>query len=87
MSGVSSTKILFHAEIERRLHGLDRHIAAIWITREIRFAHAADVMCEAAAIGDRRGEGQKEEVAARDKGIWQTVLLHDDLDITCHRRR
>ena len=48
-----------HAEIERKLHGLDGVVAAIRVAGKIGLAHAGDEMPGAAAVGERASEGEE----------------------------
>src|SRR5215475_12590431 len=57
-----------HAEIERQLHGLDGVVAAIRIAGEVGLAHAGDQVAGAASIGERTGEGEEDQIAARHEG-------------------
>ena len=43
------------------------------------------MMFEAAPVGQRRGEGEKHQVAAGDEGIGQAVLAHGNGDIARQR--
>ena len=76
ISGVCSTKCVLHAEIERRLHRLDRLVAAIGIAGEIRLAHAADDMAHAPPIGQRGREGEEQKIAAGHESSRQPVGAH-----------
>jgi hypothetical protein len=67
-----------HAEIERDLQRLERVVAAIGITREIRLAHAGNEMLGAAPIGDDRRKIEKDEIAARHEGRRQAFVIHGD---------
>jgi hypothetical protein len=46
-----------HAEIERKLHGFDRVVAAIRIPRIVGLAHARHEMLDHTAIGESAGKG------------------------------
>ena len=61
------------AERERARGRFDRRLAAIRIAGIIGLAHAADERRNTAAIGERRGEGEKEDVSARHEGVGQAV--------------
>ncbi len=71
-----------HTEIERKLHRLDRVVAAIRIAGEIGLAHAGHDIFDATPISDGAGERQKYEIAARHKGRWQAGLRNLDRDVT-----
>ena len=79
-------EILFHAEVQRDLHRLQRVVAAIGIAGIIRLAHAADEMAQTAAEGDRGGEREEQQIAAGHEGVGQAVLVGDDGDVARHRR-
>ena len=67
------------------MHGGGRDVSAIGIAGIVRLADAGHQMLRLAAIGDRRREGQKEEVAAGHEGIGQPVVPHRDLDVAGER--
>src|SRR5947207_14984623 len=52
----------------------------------ISLAHSADVLLEAAPVADRRSEGEKQQVAPRDKSVRQAGLLEADRGIAGQRR-
>ena len=74
-----------HAQIERGIQRLDGLVAAIRIAGIIRLAHPADDVTDAAAVGQRSGEGEKHQIAARHERIGQAVLAHLDRDVTRQR--
>ena len=65
-----------HAEAERDLERLERVVAAVGIGREVGLAHAADEHRQAAPVGDGRGEGEEEEVAAGDEAVGEAAGAH-----------
>src|SRR5690606_15724138 len=67
-----------HAEIERNLHRLDGIVAAIRIAREVGFAYPGDEDAKSATVGDRRGQRQEQQIAARHEGIGQPGLADRD---------
>src|SRR6266508_1394673 len=75
-----------HAEIERKLHGLDRVVAAIRIAGEIGLAHPGDEMPGAAAIGERAGEGEEHQIAAGNERRWQSAGADLDRHLAGERR-
>src|SRR5581483_9810705 len=77
---------LIHPEPERAGHRLDCLVPAIGIARVIRFAHAGDEMRNAAAVSERARESEKNQVAARHEGRWQTVFANFDFDFARERR-
>ena len=74
-----------HAEIECDLQRLDRVVATVGIARIVGLAHARHQPPEAAAIGERGGEGEKHQIAARDERIRQAVGARCDGDVARHR--
>lgn len=74
-----------HAERERGLHGANGVVAAIGIAGIVGLAHAADDVGDAAPVGQRRGEGQKYEIAAWHERVGQAVSTHLDRHIARQR--
>ena len=75
-----------HAERQRQLHRLDRVVAAIRIAGKIGLAHAGDEVLDAAPIGDRAGEGEKHEIAARHECRRQSRFRNLDCHFAGERR-
>ena len=63
-----------HAEAQRDLHGLDGVVAAIGIAGVVGLAHAGDDVAGAAAIGERAGEAEEDQIAAGHEGGRQPVV-------------
>ena len=79
-----------HTQRQRARHALNGVVAAIGIAGKIRFAHAANQIDDAAPIGERRGESQKQQIASRHKSVGQTVGAHGDFGVSrqrCFRNR
>jgi hypothetical protein len=70
-----------HAQVQSCLQRLQGIIATVWVPREISLTHASNKMFNASSVGDRTGNRQKQDIATRNKGIWQAIRLHLDLDI------
>ena len=85
ISGVCTTNSAVHAKGQRDLHRLDGVVAAIRIAGIVGFAHAGDEMLRPAPIGERRGKGEKDEVAARHERGRQAAIRHCDRDIAGQR--
>src|SRR5215831_9440688 len=64
---------LVETQTQSDLHGLDGVVTAIGIAGIIGLAHAGDDVPDAAAIGQRAGEGEKDQIAPRHKGRRQTI--------------
>ena len=79
-------KSCVHAEVHGELHGFDRVVAAIRIAGKIRFAHAADNVLQAAPVGERCRECQKDKVAARHECIGEAATVGHYLNVVGHRR-
>ncbi|CFP58709.1 Uncharacterised protein [Bordetella pertussis] len=71
-------------QAQRYLLRLDGVVAAVRVPGKIGFAHAAHQHVELAAITERRGQRQEQQVAARHEGIGQAVGLHLDLAVAGH---
>src|SRR6202008_3186943 len=69
---------LRHAEIERIVERADGLVAAIRIAGIVGLAHAADDVRNPAAIGERGGEGQEDQIAPGYEGVGQSVFTHPD---------
>ena len=78
-------EVLGHAEVERGLQRLDGLVAAIRIAGVIGLAHAADDVTDAAPVGQRRGEGEKHQIAAGHERVGQAIRAHRDRDIAGQR--
>ena len=74
-----------HAEVERHLQRLDGGVAAVGVAREVGLAHPAHQVADVAPPGNRRGEGEEQEVAARHEAVGQAVLLHREGDLAGER--
>src|ERR1700757_2250497 len=77
---------MVHAERQCRLQRLQGVVAAIGIARIIGLAHAADKMPRSAAVAERGGKGEEQQVAAGHKGIRQSALLKADRSVAGQRR-
>ena len=67
---------LGQAQIQRQLLGFHGVVAAIGVARIIGLADTCDDHRQAPAIGHRPGQREKQQVAARHKGIGQAIGLH-----------
>jgi hypothetical protein len=76
----------FHAEIERKLHSLQRVVAAVRIAGIVGLAHAGDDMFHATAIGERPGESKEDQIAAGHEGRRQPGIGKCDCRIAGERR-
>ena len=66
-------KIRVHADIQGYLHGFDAVVTAVWIARGVTLAYAKDHMTDIKPVGPCGGMQDKYEIAARNKGIGQTL--------------
>jgi hypothetical protein len=67
-----------HAKRQRELHRLDGVVAAIRVAGIVGLAHSGNQMFQPAPVGDRAGEGEKDEIAARHERGRQVVRGHLD---------
>jgi hypothetical protein len=75
-----------HAERQCRLQRLQRVVAAIGIARIVGLAHPANEVPRAAAITDRSGKTEEQQITAWDKGVRQTALRKRNRGFTGQRR-
>ena len=65
---------LLHSEIQGDLECLDRVVATIRIPGIIGLAHSSDEVAQPSPVAQGGSEGQKYQVTARNKRVWQTVF-------------
>ena len=70
-----------HAEIERKLHGFDRVVAAIRIPRIVGLAHACHEMLDSTAVGESAGKREEHEIAPGHERSGKPALAHCDRDV------
>ena len=66
------------AQVQRKLHGLERVIAAVGVAGVIGLTHAGDDAAQPATPRDGAGAGQEQQVAAGDEGVRQAFVGHHD---------
>ena len=79
ISGVSMAEGRVHAERDGSGEGLQRVVAAVGIAGEVGLAHAADERADAAPVGQGRGVGEEQQIAAGHEGVGQARGRHLEL--------
>ncbi|MDT4867012.1 hypothetical protein FQZ97_1019010 [compost metagenome] len=67
---------MVHAERERDLQGFHGVVAAVGVAAEVGFADAGDDDLDAAAVGERGGECEEQQVAPGHEGVGQAAFFH-----------
>ena len=70
-----------HPEIERKLHGFDRVVAAIRIPGIVGLAHARHEMLDSTAVGESAGQREEHEIAPGHERSGKSALAHCDRDV------
>ena len=73
-------------QVQRQLLGLHGVVAAIGVAGVIGLAHAGDDHRQPTAISQRARQCQKQQIAARHKGVGQAIGLHGKGHIIRQRR-
>ncbi len=74
---------LLHSQIQGDLERLDGVVAAIRIPGIIGLAHSSDEVAQPSTVSQGGSKGQKDQVAARNKCVWQTILPNFDGYFAC----
>ena len=75
-----------HAKRQRPGQGLERVVAAVGVARVVGLTHAADQGADAAAVGERGGVGEEQEVAAGHERVRQAGCRHLEGGVAGERR-
>ena len=85
ISGVCSTKRASMPRLSATCSAFIVSSRQSGIAGIIGLAHAGDQVLQPAPIGQRRGEGEEDQVAAGDEGVGQAVRLHGDRGVAGQR--
>lgn len=79
-------KAALGAKVQCHLQRLHRVVAAVRVAGEVRLADTRDQVLEASPVGDRRGIGEEEQIAARHEGVGQARLAKSNLSVAGQSR-
>src|SRR5258708_30854633 len=65
-----------HRTVQGQLNGFDRIVSTIGVSRKVGLAHTAHDVSDVSLMSDDRRQYEKENVAPRYKGGWESVGIH-----------